>query len=208
MALCALSLVVTTTARAQAKITSGGAATLAGAVGGAVTRQSPTQATIVTVVNFGEVGPDNPSGYVCFTQPLKIWARPSSTLRLAVTAESLGPTPADIKKTDFGAAIVNVRPGGPNADLSTTTVVPAFASDPCLASKDADGVPSFAGTLGAVATTTPGTTVMVSTGPISVRGSFKSNSNEADLDLKLAVAPQTFRAGDFSITLTLTVTSP
>ncbi len=204
----AMLLFAATAATAQVRIASGGAATLTGAVGGAVTRQTPQQAALVTVVNFGDVSPNNPSAYVCFTQPVKIWARPGSTMRLAVTAESFGSTPADIKKTDIGVGVVNVRSGGPNADVSTTSVVAMFAADPCLAPKDADGIPAFAGTLAAVGVAAPGAPVMISTGPISLRGSFRSNSNEADLDVKLAIAPQAFRAGNFSLTLTLTMTQP
>ncbi len=208
LAAAAALLFFAPSATGQIRIASGGAATLTGAVGGAVTRQTPQQNALVTVVNFGDVSPNNPSAYVCFTQPVKIWARPSSTMRLAVTAETFGSTPADIKKTDIGVGVVNVRSGGPNGDVSTTRVVPMFAADPCLAPKDLDGIPAFAGTLATVGVAEPGTPVIISTGPISLRGSFRSNSNEADLDIKLAIAPLAFRAGSFSLTLTLTMTQP
>jgi len=190
------------------KITSGGTATLSGNIGGGVTTQSGRDRLIVTVAGFGEVGPNNPSAYVCLRQPVMIRASVPSTVRVAVTAESFGPGPAQIGKQDIGVGFVNLAPSGPNADLSTTTIVPTWASDPCTAPKNPDGVPQFAGTLAGVGTTAPGTAAIVSTGPISLRGSFNSESNAALVDLRLAIAPQAFRAGDFSLTLTLSLTSP
>ena len=196
-------------AQAQSlKITSGGTATLSGNIGGGVTTQSGRDRLIVTVAGFGEVGPNNPSNYVCLRQPVLIRALVPSTVRLAVTAESFGPGASQIGKKDIGVGFVNLAPSGPNADLSTTTVLPAFASDPCAAPKDQDGIPQFAGTLAGVATTAPGTAAIASTGPISLRGSLNSQSNAALVDLKLAIAPQAFRAGTFSLTLTLTLTAP
>ncbi len=192
----------------EIKITSGGTATLTGSIGGGVTVQSGRDNLVITVASLGEVGPNNPSGFVCLTQPLMLRARVPSTMRVAVTAEAFGPGPSQIGKADIGIGLVNLAPSGPNADLSTTTVLPAFASDPCAAPKDGDGIPQFAGTLASVATALPGTEAIVSTGPISLRGSLNSQSNAADIDLKLAIAPQAFRAGEFSLTLTLTVTSP
>lgn len=196
-------------AQAQSvKITSGGNATLTGSIGGGVTTQSGRDSIIVTVASFGDVGPNNPSSYVCLRQPVLVRALVPSTVRLAVTAESFGPGASRIGKQDIGVGFVNLVPSGPNADLSTTTVLPAFASDPCAAPKDQDGIPQFAGTLAGLATTAPGTAAIASTGPISLRGSLNSQSNAALVDLKLAIAPQAFRAGSFSLTLRVTLTAP
>ena len=203
-----LSLLAPDAQAQSVKITSGGNATLTGSIGGGVTTQGGRDSLIVTIASFGEVGPNNPSNYVCLRQPLLIRALVPSTVRLAVTAESFGPGASQIGKKDIGAGFVNLAPSGPNADLSTTTVLPAFASDPCAAPKDQDGIPQFAGTLAGVATTAPGTAAIASTGPISLRGSLNSQSNAALVDLKLAIAPQAFRAGTFSLTLTLTLTAP
>lgn len=189
------------------KLTSGGNATLTGSIGGGVTTQSGSDDLLVTVVNFGEVGPNNPAGYVCLTQPLLIRSRfLFSRVRLVVTAESFGPGQSQIGKGDIGVGLINLRESGPNADISTTAIVPAFASNPCTAPKSADGIPTFAGTLADVDTTYPGTIAIVSDGPISERGSLSSPSNAAEVDLKLAIAPQAFRAGTFSVTLTLRMT--
>ena len=197
-------------AGAQLRLTSGGNASLTGAVGGAVTVQSATNATIVTTVNFGEVGTANPNAYVCFTQPVYVRAFSASSIRVAVTAASFGASLAALKKTDVGVGIVNLSDGGNNSDVSlgNTTVTPAFAADPCNAAKNADGVPSFSATLNAVGTSLPGTTVMQSSSAISLRGSVNSNSNKAQFDLKLAIAPQFYEAGNFSATITINITSP
>jgi hypothetical protein len=190
------------------KLSSGGNATLTGNVGGGVTTQSGSDSVIVTVVNFGDVGPNNRSGYVCLRQPLMLRARWLSNLKVAVTAESFGPGASRIGKQDIGIGFVNLAASGPNADISGTTIVPAFASDPCAAPKSPDGIPTYSATLASVSTSAPGTDAIVSTRIISPRGSFSSSSNAALVDLKLAVAPQAFRAGTFSLTLTITLTGP
>lgn len=195
---------------AVVKLTSGGMASLAGNVGGGVTVQSPSDAALATAVNFGDVGPGNPNAYVCFTQPLFLRSIAASTVSAAVTAASFGAAAGDLQKDDVGIGFTNLTAGGPPAlvDISTTTITAGFGSDPCAAPKDADGVPTFAATLNSLATATPGTAVVTSTGPISLAGSFNSPSNEADLDLKLAIAPQAFTTGVFSATITLTMTTP
>lgn len=205
-----LFLLLAGAANAQIKLTSGGNATLTGNVGGSVSPQSAADAALATGVNFGEVGTANPNAYVCFTQHVLIRAFAASSVKLAVTSATFGASAAALKKTDVGLGIVNLAAGGPNTDvnITNTTITPIFAADPCIASKNADGVPSFSATLNSVATTLPGTTVMQSTGPISLRGSVNSNSNKALFDLKLAIAPQFYEAGNFSATITITITSP
>lgn len=190
------------------RLRSGGTATLTGSLGGAVTVQSSSSSQLVTVVNFGDVGPNNRAGFVCLDQPIKIWAFAPSTLRLAVVSGGFGSGPGDITPGDIGVGLINLAQGGPNASITSTQVVPAFAGDPCGAPKDADGIPTFAGSLGQLATAEPGTAAIVSTEPISLRGSPRSNSNEADVKLRLAIAPQAFRKGTFSLVLRLTLTSP
>jgi len=196
------------TASAAVKLTSGGNASLTGNVGGGVTAQSAADAALATVVDFGEVGPGNTNTYVCFTQPLFLRANAPSTVSAAVTAESFGASPDAVQKDDIGIGFLNLAAGGPNADISTTTITAAFGADPCAATLDADGIPAYSADLDSLATSTPGTAVITSTGPISLRGNFNSASNEADVDLHLAMVPQSYEAGVFSATLTLTMTTP
>jgi len=196
------------TASAAVRLTSGGVASLTGNVGGGVTAQSAADTALATVVDFGEVGPGNTNTYVCFTQPLFLRANAPSTVSAAVTAESFPGGSNAVQKSDIGIGFLNLAAGGPNADVSTSTVTAAFASDPCAASLNGDGIPTYSAALSSLATTTPGTAVITSTGPISLRGNFSSPSNEADVDLQLAMVPQSYAAGSFSATLTLTMTTP
>lgn len=196
------------TVAAAVKITSGGAATLAGNVGGGVTTQSAADTALATVVNFGDVGPGNSNNYVCFTQPLFLRANAASVVSGAVTVEAFGPGSTDLHKSDIGVGLRNLAAGGANADISTTAITAAFSSDPCAAAKNVDGVPIYSATLAGLATSAPGTTLITSTGPISLRGSFSSPNNRALADLKLAIAPQTYAAGPFSATVTFTMTTP
>ncbi len=190
------------------KLTSGGAATLTGNVGGGVTAQSAADAALATVVNFGDVGPGNANNFVCFTQPLFLRANVASTVSGAVTAESFGGAVNDVQKTDIGIGLQNLAVGGPNADISTTTITAAYNADPCLAVKDADGVPAYSRTLNNLAVATPGTALITSTGPVSLRGNFASPNNRALVDLMLAIAPQAYGTSPFSATVTLTMTTP
>lgn len=196
------------TASAAVKLTSGGVATLTGNVGGGISAQSAADTALATVVNFGEVGPGNTNAYACFTQPLFLRANAASTVSAAVTAESFPGSSNAVQKSDIGIGFQNLAAGGANADISTTSIPAAFNADPCGATKNGDGVPTYSAALSSLATVAPGTAVITSTGPISLRGSFNSPSNEADVDLKLAIAPQAYEAGNFSATLTLTMTTP
>ncbi len=221
VALAALALALAPGAKAQTsgtinisgtvspavKLTSGGAASLAGNVGGGITVSSAADAALATTVDFGEVGPGNSNVYVCFTQPLFIRANAPSTVSAAVTAAAFAGGAGDIAKSDIGFGFQNLAAGGPNASIATTSVTAAFNADPCAAPVAA-GVPTFSATLNSVATAAPGTAVISSTGAISMRGNFNSPSNEADIDLKLAIVPQAFNVGVFSATVTLTITSP
>ncbi len=208
LALALITVIPSVAVAQNTKVTSGGTAVLSGAPTGVVTAQSGADATLSSVVNFGEVGPANPSAFACFTQPLFLRANVASSLRVAVTAASFGAGPGALKESDIGIGLRNLAAGGPNADLSTTTIVASFAADPCAAPKNADGIPSYSATLASLSTAQPGTTVMQSTGAISPRASFNSNSNRVLLDLKLAIAPQAFTAGPFAATLTITLTNP
>lgn len=202
------TVTISGTTSAAVKLTSGGVATLAGNVGGGITAQSAADAALATVVNFGEVGPGNTNTYVCFTQPLFLRANAASTVSAAVTAESFPGGSNAVQKSDIGIGFQNLAAGGPNADVSTTTIVAAYATDPCAAPINGDGIPTYSAALSTLATTTPGTAVITSTGPISLRGSFNSPNNVGEVDLLLAMVPQSYEASSFSATLTLTMTTP
>ncbi len=190
------------------RVTSGGAATLTGNLGGGITTQSPSNGALATVVDFGDVGPGNTNTRVCFIQPLFLRANAASTVSAALTDSAFGGGAGDLAATDIGIGFQNLVASGGNADVSTTTVAASFGADPCSAALDGDGIPTFSATLNDLAPAAPGTAVIASTGPISLRGSFNSPNNRADLDLSLSIVPQAFTAGAFSATVTLTMTSP
>jgi hypothetical protein len=196
------TVAISGTVNRAAKLTSGGAATLAGNVGGGVTTGSAADAALATVVDLGDVGPANTNAIVCFVQPLFLRANGSSTLSAAVTAESFTAGPSNVAKTDLGIGFTGLTDfGSANADISTSTVAAGYATDVCAA--------PFTRTLNDLATATPGTTIMSSTGPLSLRGSFSSPANRVGLDMRLAIAPGAYAAPDtFSATVTLTLTSP
>ncbi len=202
------TVTISGTASAAVKLTSGGNATLTGNSGGGISTQSAADAALATVVDLGDVGPGNTNTYVCFTQPLFLRANAASTVSAAVTAETFLADADAVQKDDIGIGFQNLAAGGPNADVSTTTITAAFDADPCAATLDADGIPTYSADLSDLATTTPGTAVISSTGPISLRGSFNSPSNTGNVDLKMAVVPQTYATGGFAATLTLTMTTP
>ena len=190
------------------RVTSAGAATLTGSSGGAVTVPSPSNAALATVVNFGDVGPANLNNYVCFTQTLALRADVRISLRMAVTAEAFGAPAGAVKKSDLGLGLINLRTGGPLATIATTTITPAFAADPCAAPKNADGIPAYSATLATLPTAAPGTAVLQSTAAISALPALNLNVNRVLVDLRMAIAPQFYNAGNFSATVTVTITNP
>ena len=190
------------------KLSSGGAATLTGNSGGGVTTQSPSDSTLATIVNFGDVGPGNTSSYVCFTQPIFLRSNVTASMKAAVTAAAFAAGAASLQKSDIGLGFRNLSATGPNADVSSTTIVPAFSADPCTAPISVAGIPTFSATLNSLATAAPGTALLSTTAPWSLRGSANAASNRARVELKLAIVPQAFTVGSFSATVTLTVTSP
>lgn len=205
------TVVISGAVAAAVKVTSGGAAMITGTIsGGGVTAQSASDTTLVTVVDFGDVGPGNTNAAVCFTQPLFLRSNAAASLKAALTASTgFGPLPGDIKASDVGIGFQNLAAGGANADISTSVVTVAYSSDPCSGTLVL-GIPSFAATnsLNTLAAA-PGTTVMSSAGPLSLRGSFTSTSNRVLLDMKLAILPQAYTVtAGFTATVTLTMTSP
>jgi hypothetical protein len=190
------------------RVTSAGNATLAGNLGGGVTVQSASNAALATVVNFGDVGPANASNYVCFTQPLALRSDVQISLRLAVTAEAFAAPAGAVKKSDIGLGLINLRTGGPLATIANITMTPAFTADPCAAPKNADGIPTYSATLATLPTAAPGTAVLQSTGAISFLPALNLGANRVLVDLRMAIAPQFYNAGNFSATVTVTITSP
>lgn len=198
---------------AAVKLTSGGAATITGTIsGGGVTAQSASDAALATVVDFGDVGPGNTNSAVCFTQPLFLRSNAGASLKGAMTASTgFGVGTGDIKASDVGIGFTGLSTGGnPNADISTATVTAAYSSDPCAGTLNPLGIPSFAATNSlATLAPAPGTIVMSSTGPLSLRGAFASASNRVLLNMKLAILPQAYTVtAGFTATVTLTMTSP
>ena len=203
------ALALSSSAAAQTvRVTSAGNASLSGNVGGGITVQTPSNNALATVVNFGEVGPANTSNYVCFVQPLALRADAAISLRLAVTASSFGAAATALRKSDIGLGLTNLADGGPLASIATTSITPAFATDPCSAAKNIDGVPNFSATLNSVATAAPGTTVLQSTGAISALPNLNLTVNRVLVSLRMAIAPQLYAAGSFSATVTVTITNP
>lgn len=186
---------------AAAKLTSGGAASLAGNSGGGVTTASGADAALATVVDFGDVGPANPSAVVCFTQPLFLRANASSRLSAAVTAEAFTAGVSNIDKADIGIGFTGLAAGGAQTSIATSTVQGAYGADPCGG--------AFGQTLNDLGVVLPGPNVLVSTGAISLGGNFNAASNRALLNLRLGIVPGAYAAPDtFSATVTFTLTAP
>ena len=184
------------------KLTSGGAASLSGNLGGGITTGSASDAALATVVDLGDVGPANTNAMVCFVQPLFLRANGSSTLSAAVTAESFTAGVSNVAKTDLGIGFTGLTDfGSANASIATSTVAAGYGTDVCSA--------AFTRSLNDLATATPGTAILTSTGAVSLRGNFNSASNRVGMDMRLAIAPGAYAAPDaFSATVTFTLTSP
>jgi hypothetical protein len=69
-------------------------------------------------------------------------------------------------------------------------------------------VPTYSATLNSLPTAVPGATVLQATAAMSALANLNLGVNRVLVDLRMAVAPQFYAAGNFSATVTITITNP
>lgn len=191
------------------EINSGGAVTLSGNSGGGVTTDGTANNPLAVVVNLGELGPSNTSGFVTASVPLKLRSNAAYVMSLAATVTSSGTTANRITASDVGFGLGTVSRSGVGVN-TTGTDTNATSGDPTLAANG--GVNATSGRYEFTATRS--NLGAFSSATTALNGSFilnavpRSNNNGLTVPAIFAVKPQFFEVGSTTVTATFTVTAP
>jgi len=191
---------------AKFDIGSGGAPNITGTLGGSVTGSSSVTSNLSVTVNFGELSPMNTNNLVKAVVPISI----RSTAPYQVTAQlsnSIGGANADaVHLSDIGFGIQNLRRLGSRGTTcgANSQIAAPFNNDPALTANFSSLRVSYPSTLNNVS----GTTTTLNGPQLTTGGSVvAANNNGYAFDVILVIVPQFFATGNFTVTLTLTISS-
>jgi hypothetical protein len=196
-------------ARAQQfDIGSGGLPTITGARGGSVTGTSDVTEALVVNVDFGEVSPVNTSNVVKVVVPISIRGTSSYQVSVSVTG-NFDSNPQAVQRSDIGFGARNLRSLGAKArqcNDSNHVFRTPFTNDPSTSfTLNASGRTAYTGSLANV-----GTSTVILSGPELTKGNSVTK-READngyvFDAILAIRPQFYASGNFTATLTFTISA-
>ena len=187
-------------------MSSAGAPSISGSLGGSVTGANDLTSDLQVTVNFGELSPANPNRVVVVVVPIAMRASGSYALNATVSGLS-GGSANSLQLSDIGIGVQNLRSlGGKSSSCGVNSIItPAYNNNPSSAySFGANGRAVFPSSLSTV-----GAGTALITGPqLSKNGALKPRSdNGYAIDLILAVVPQFFTPGNFTVTITLQLTS-
>ena len=134
------------------ELTSGGAVTLTGNLGGSVITDGTANSPLAVVVNLGELGPANTNSFVKLSVPVRLRSNVAYQLNMVSSVAGAGATAFSLKDTDVGFGLT---PAARPANLAAGVDTNATPGDPTVGgSTDANGRWVFSGansTLGAYA---------------------------------------------------------
>src|SRR5688572_2690833 len=137
------------------ELTSGGAVTLTGNMGGSVITDGTANSPLAVVVNLGELGPANSNSFVKLSVPVRLRSNVAYQLNVVSSVAGAGATAFSLKDTDVGFGLT---PAARPANLAPGVDTNATPGDPTIGgSTDVDGRWVFAGatsTLGSFAVQT------------------------------------------------------
>jgi hypothetical protein len=146
------SVTMTATVSNFVELTSGGAVTLTGNLGGSVITDGTANTPLAVVVNLGELGPANSNSFVKLSVPVRLRSNVAYQLNMVSSVAGAGATAFSLKDTDVGFGLT---PAARPANLAPGVDTNATPGDPTVGgSTDANGRWVFAGansTLGAYA---------------------------------------------------------
>jgi hypothetical protein len=170
------------------ELTSGGAVTLSGNLGGSVITDGTANSPLAVVVDLGELGPANSNSFVKLSVPLRLRSNVAYQLNMVSTVAGAGATAFSLKDTDVGFGLT---PAARPANLAAGVDTNATPGDPTVGgSTDANGRWVFAGansTLGAYAISGA-----VLSGPRINQAVAPSSATNLTLPAIFAVKPQFF----------------
>jgi hypothetical protein len=188
-------------------ISSGGAPTITGALGGSVTGSSSVITDLAVTINFGQVSPINTNNIVKVILPISI----RSNTAYKVTATVTGTTNANlqaIQETDIGFGENNLRAMGNRSEVcndSDHIFYAPFDNDPAsnLTINAVTGRTQYPSTLSNI-----GVSTTIMSGPRLTQGSMNRATNNGYIfDAIFAITPQFYAAGTTSMTITFTISA-
>jgi len=182
-------------------ISSGGQATITGALNGSVTGSSDVRNDLVVTINFGEVSPLNTKSIVKVIVPIAL--RSNQPYQVAVSMSGLTNANAQaVQASDVGFGIQNLRVlggAGKICSQSTHLIRSPFNIDPVIsATVGSNGRISYQSTLANLS----GSTILLSGPQLSKNNSsIRQQSDGYVFDAIFALTPQFFATGISSATL-------
>ncbi|MEQ1921071.1 MAG: hypothetical protein ABL952_01055 [Pyrinomonadaceae bacterium] len=205
---CVISLAGLGNVFAQAlDISSGGAPTITGAVGGSVTGSASVLNNLVVTINFGEISPSNTNSIVKVTVPITV----RSNQAYKVTATYSGAINANaqaLQKSDIGFGLRNWRAMGSNSRVcnnSSHIFYSPFSNDPAssVSINPTTGRVQYVSDLADVTTNTT-----ILSGPrLSNGGNARATNDGYIFDAIFTITPQFYAAGTTSATITFTISA-
>jgi hypothetical protein len=185
-------------------ISSGGAPTITGTVGGSVTGSSSTTSNLAVSVNFGEISPSNTNNIVKVIVPISI----RSLDEYKVTASITGGTNANaqaLQRSDIGFGVANLRRSGIlSRDCDNHTIASVFNNDPATSMFiSSTGRAAYPSSLNSIT----GSTTILSGPQLSWLTAGRVTYNTWEFDAIFAVTPQFYASGTTSATITFTISA-
>jgi hypothetical protein len=186
-------------------IGSAGQPSITGSVGGFVNGNPGLLSDLVVTVNFGELTPINPSGIIRVVVPVAIRSTDQYQVTVSVTG-TFDSNPNAVQPSDIGFGIQNFRSLGARATAcsANSLINSLFDNDPSAAvsADPVTGRARYPATLADI-----GSSALLINGPVlsifrGVGNWRRETDNGRAFDAILAIKPQWFEPGAFSLTLT------
>ena len=188
-------------------ISSGGAPTITGALGGSVTGSSSVTTNLSVTVNFGQISPINTNDIVKVVVPIGIRSNAAYKVTAAVTG-SIDANLQAVQWSDVGFGANNFRAMGNRSEVCNDSghiFYAPFENDPAttLTINGATGRAQYPSTLNNI-----GVAATILSGPRLTQGSISRATNNGYIfDTIFVITPQFYSVGTASGTITFTISS-
>lgn len=201
------SITVSGSASTFVEVRSGGNATLTGNSGGSITsNKTKGDALGGMTIALGEVGPSNSNSFVKVVIPLRLRSNAAYALAMDATFSNTNTSSDAVQASDIGFGL-SPTPSRTDTGVKSGTDVPVVSGDP---SSDSDAVAGGRwnySTGKSLADYSSGTSIL--SGP-TIMDVIPAGENTSGLTLNtyFTIKPQIYAAGDFTSTITFTITAP
>ena len=205
---CVFSLLSLGNVFAQAlDISSGGAPTITGAVGGSVTGSSSVLNNLAVTINFGEISPSNTNSIVKVVVPIAVRSNQAYKVQ-ATYSGAINANAQALQKSDIGFGLNNWRAMGSNSRVCSNSrhiFYSPFSNDPAttVSINPANGRVRYTSDLADVTTNTT-----ILSGPRLSNGNNNRQTNDGYIfDAIFTITPQFYATGTTSATITFTISA-